>query len=95
MPELAYPGVNMASLKEIVWAGSSKKDIGELPEEVKDEIGQALFEVQCGLTPASAKPLKGFGGASVLEIREHYQSDTYRAVYTVRFAEYVYVLHVF
>ena len=85
----------MASLKEIVWAGSSKKDIGELPEEVKDEIGQALFEVQCGLTPASAKPLKGFGGASVLEIREHYQSDTYRAVYTVRFAEYVYVLHVF
>lgn len=48
-----------------------------------------------GLTPRSAKPLKGFTGASVLEIVDDFQTDTYRAVYTVQFADAVYVLHAF
>jgi phage-related protein len=52
-------------------------------------------EAQCGLKPLSAKPLKGFGGASVVEIVSDYQTDTYRAVYTVRFSERIYVLHAF
>jgi len=66
-----------------------------LPEDVQDEIGFDLFYVQRGLTPDSAKPLKGFGGANVLEIVCDYNTNTYRAVYTVRFTERVYALHVF
>ena len=71
------------------------KDLREFPEAVKDEMGFALYEAQCGLKPLDAKPLKGFGGANVLEIVSDYQTDTYRAVYTVRFGERVYVLHAF
>jgi phage-related protein len=58
-------------------------------------MGFALYEAQCGLKPTAAKPLKGFGGAGVLEIVSDYQTDTYRAVYTVRLEERVYVLHAF
>ena len=62
--------------------------------EVRQDVGQALFEVQLGLHPKSAKPLKGFG-SGVLELRDTFVGDTYRAVYTVRFEGVVYVLHVF
>lgn len=82
-------------VKSLVWVGSSLKDLREFPEAVKDEMGFALYEAQCGLKPLDAKPLKGFGGANVLEIVSDYQTDTYRAVYTVRFGERVYVLHAF
>lgn len=82
-------------VKPLVWIGSSLKDLREFPEEVKDEMGFALYEAQCGLKPTAAKPLKGFGGAGVLEVVSDYQSDTYRAVYTVRLEERVYVLHAF
>ena len=82
-------------VKPLVWVGSSLKDLREFPDEVKDEMGFALYEAQCGLKPTAAKPLKGFGGAGVLEIVTDYQSDTYRAVYTVRLEERVYVLHAF
>lgn len=58
-------------------------------------MGAALFLVQIGETPIQAKPLRGFGGASILELVEDYRTDTYRAVYTVRFSRVVYVLHVF
>ena len=81
--------------KQLSWIGDSLERIREFPEEVKDDIGFALREVQQGKKPASAKPLKGFKGAGVLEIIEDYRSDTYRAVYTVKFAEVVYVLHCF
>jgi phage-related protein len=82
-------------IKKIDFIGSSKKGIREFPEEVKEDIGYALFEVQKGGKPASAKPLKGFGGAGVLEIIENFEGDTYRAVYTVKFSNVVYVLHCF
>jgi phage-related protein len=82
-------------VKPLVWIGSSLKDLREFPDEVKDEMGFALYEAQCGLKPTAAKPLKGFGGAGVLEVISDYQSDTYRAVYTVRLEERVYVLHAF
>ena len=82
-------------VKLLVWVGSSLKDLREFPEAVTDEMGFALYEAQCGLKPLDAKPLKGFGGANVLEIVSDYQTDAYRAVYTVRFAERVYVLHAF
>jgi phage-related protein len=83
------------TVKPIVWIGSSKEDLRELPEAVRDMFGYALFLAQTGKRHPDAKPLKGFGGASVLEVVEDYRGDTYRAVYTVKFAEAVYVLHVF
>ena len=86
------------AIRPLIWVGSSLKDLRAFPEAVKDEMGYALFEAQCGLKPLSAKPLKGFkgfSGASVLEIVSEYQTDTYRAVYTVKFGERVYVLHAF
>ncbi len=58
-------------------------------------MGQALFEAQRGTKHLDARPLKGFGGAGVLEVVEDHDGDTYRAVYTVRLAGIVYVLHAF
>lgn len=82
-------------MKPLFWLGSSLKDLRAFPDEVKEEIGHALQEAQFGLKPLSAKPLQGFGGASVLEVVENFNTDTYRAVYTVRFEGVVYVLHAF
>jgi len=82
-------------LKPVYWMGSTLRDLRDSPEDVKDGIGYALELVQRGEKPANAKPLKGFGGASVLEIVEDFDSDTWRAVYTVAVANAVYVLHVF
>jgi phage-related protein len=87
--------VSAPFVKLLVWVGSSLKDLREFPEAVKDEMGFALYEAQCGLKPLDAKPLRGFGGAKVLEIVSDYQTDTYRAVYTVKFDARVYVLHAF
>jgi phage-related protein len=78
-----------------VWVASSRRDIRGLPKTVQRTFGVALFAVQSGETPPIAKPLKGFGGAGVLELIEDDRSGAYRAVYTVRFATAVYVLHVF
>ena len=82
-------------LRRVDFVGSSREDLREFPVDVREDIGYALFEVQQGHKPASAKPLKGFGGAWVLEILEDSRGGTYRAVYTVRFAEVIYVLHCF
>ncbi|AIE87472.1 type II toxin-antitoxin system RelE/ParE family toxin [Fimbriimonas ginsengisoli] len=85
----------MSEEKAVVWVGSSKRDLLKFPNEVVDEVGYALDTVQRGGKPKNAKPLLGFGGANVLEVVEDFDTDTYRAVYTVRFAEKVYVLHCF
>ncbi|SRR6266536_2217458 len=73
--------------KGLLWVGSSRGDLRSFPEEVKDIIGYALFQAQLGRKAPSAKPLAGFGGARVLEIIDDFQKDTYRAVYTVKFAD--------
>ena len=83
------------SIKPVVWIGSAKADLFSSPEEVKDSIGFALYVAQLGRKHSDAKPLKGFAGAGVLEIIEDHDGDTYRAVYTVRLAGRVYVLHSF
>jgi phage-related protein len=83
------------NLKPVIWIGSSLLDLKEFPPEVQSDLGYALYFAQTNLKHPKAKPLKGFKGASVLEIVEDYDSDTYRAVYTVRLAGVVYVLHVF
>ena len=84
-----------AHRKPLFWVGSSRQDLREFPEEVKDAMGHALHMAQLGSRHADAKPLSGFGGAGVLEVVEDAAGDTYRAVYTVRFAGAVYVLHAF
>ena len=83
------------SYKPVVWIGSSLEELKEFPEEVQGEMGYALYLAQTGKKHISAKPLKGFGGAGVLEIVTNFDSDTYRAVYTVKLAGVVYVLHAF
>jgi phage-related protein len=65
------------------------------PREVQRIVGYALYLAQAGAKHQDAKPLAGFGGAGVLEVVEDHDGDTYRAVYTVRLAGAVYVLHVF
>lgn len=66
-----------------------------MPRDVQDTFGYALHVAQAGGKHVQAKPLKGFGGAGVLEVVEDSQSNTYRAVYTVRYTSAVYVLHCF
>lgn len=80
--------------KPLDWVGSSKKDFLAFPGPVISEMGNALGLAQFGGTHPSAKPWKGLG-PGVIEIVENYDGDTYRAVYTVRFKETVYVLHTF
>ena len=82
-------------MRKIVWVGSSLRDLRSLPEEVKGEIGFGLYHAERGLSHASMKTLKGFGGASVQEIKVNDPGGTYRAVYTIRFKDFLYVLHVF
>jgi phage-related protein len=82
--------------KPVHWIASSLEDLKSFPEDIQSAMGFALFRAQLGKKAPSAKPLKGIvKGAGVLEIVEDHQTDTYRVVYTVRFAEAVYVLHAF
>jgi phage-related protein len=85
----------MSAIKPLYWIGSAKKDLAAMPADVQDDFGYALYVAQSGSRHYRAKPLKGFSGAAVLEVVEDYRGDTYRAVYTVRFATAVYVLHCF
>lgn len=85
----------MDQKKPIIWIASSKKDFLEFPHDVKNEMGHALFIAQKGSKHMDTKPLKGFGGASVLEIVQYDGQGTYRTVYTVKFEEAVVVLHAF
>ena len=82
-------------LKPLFWIGNSRRDIREFPEEVKDVMGFALYQAQKGVKHVAAKPLRGFGGAGVLEIVEDYRGNTFRVVYTVKFAGVVYSLDAF
>ena len=80
---------------ELVWVGPTRKDMRALPQPVRRAFGLALYAVQLGETPPDAKPLRGFGGAGILELIGDHRGSTFRAVYTVRFEARVYVLHVF
>ena len=81
--------------KPCVFIGSSRKDLKRFPAKVQNRMGHALHQVQEGEEPIAAKALKGFGGRAILELVDDFDSNTYRAVYTVRFAGLVYVLHAF
>lgn len=80
-------------IKPAFFVGSSKKDLRAFPDGARSEIGLSIFEAQLGRHPSNAKPFKGFNG--VLEIRDNFDGDTFRAVYTIRFEGVVYILHAF
>jgi len=85
----------MTRKKLVYWIGSSKADLSAFPQPVKDLMGFALHQAQVGGKHDAAEPVKGFGGGGVLEIVEDDDGETYRGVYTVKFSNAVYVLHVF
>lgn len=87
--------VAIPATKPVEFIGSSKDDLSAMPATVRMTMGQALYEAQCGGISRFAKPLKGFVGASVVEIVEDFDGDTFRAIYTVRFAGVICVLHAF
>lgn len=83
------------SLKPVVWVGSSRRDLRAFPESVQDHMGYALYVAQRGGKHRDTKTLRGFGGAGVVEVVTDFRGDTFRAVYTLRYAGAVYVLHAF
>ena len=80
-----------SGVKPVNWIGSSYRDFKSFPDTVKDSMGYALYRAQIGKKHESAKPLKGFSGAAVVELVEDFRTDTYRAVYTTKFADVIYV----
>ena len=85
----------MQTRKVVEWVGSSLDELRRFPTDVRRVVGQALDDAQKGGEHPSVKALKGFGGRNVLEVVDDFDGDTYRAVYTVRFAGVLYVLHAF
>ena len=81
--------------KPLCWVGRSLDELRKLPEGVRRSFGYALRFAQAGVRPDNAKPMTGFGGAGVLEIIENFDGSTFRAVYAVKYADAVYVLHCF
>ncbi|MHB8253791.1 MAG: type II toxin-antitoxin system RelE/ParE family toxin [Acidiferrobacter sp.] len=82
-------------MKPLFWVASAKKDLCAMPEDVQDTFGYALYLAQTGGKHEQAKPFRGFGSAGVLEVVEQSEGGSFRAVYTVRLAEAIYVLHCF
>ena len=80
--------------KPVIWMGDSLGALREFPAAAQDEVGYALYLAQIGRVHIDAKPLKGFGWGVVEVVADH-RGDTFRAVYTVRLAGTVYVLHAF
>jgi phage-related protein len=95
MSEGGAEEVGQDRLKPLFWVASSKDDLRAFPADVRQVMGFALYQAQAGGKHVAAKPLKGFGGAGVLEIVADERGSTYRGVYTVKFAGAVYVLDAF
>jgi len=85
---------NVRPRRSLFWEGSSKKDFKKFPLDVQKDMGVALFVVQLGETPPSAKPWTGLG-SGVYELVEDHRGDTFRAIYTVKIKDVVHVLHAF
>ncbi len=82
-------------MKPLHWVSSTRKNVRQFPETVREEVGFALYLAQMGEKGINAVPMLGFGGASVLEVVIDADGNTFRAVYTVKFAKAIYVLHAF
>ena len=85
----------MDAPKPLEWVGSSRRDLRAFPRQVRTDVGKALYAAQWGTTDPAAKPLKGFGGARVMEIVDRHDTNTYRVVYAAQLGDVVYVLHAF
>jgi phage-related protein len=83
------------STRPLTWLGSSRTDLKRFPQQVRRDMGNALYAAQRGEVDPAAKPLRGFGGVRVMEIVDRHDTNTYRAVYTAQFDEAIYVLHAF
>jgi phage-related protein len=81
--------------KAVIWVGQSRRNLIAFPSEVRRVMGFAIYQAQIGQKHPQAKPLKGFGGAGVLEVVEDDDGSTFRTVYTVKFDDAVYVLDAF
>lgn len=81
-------------VRPLLWIASSGRDYRSFPSPIQDSFGFELYLAQTGQHPPSAKLLKGFDSGTI-ELIDDFDGDTYRAVYTVRFSEAVYVLHCF
>ena len=82
--------------KPLIWRGTAKADFMAFPAAAQRDMGYALFLAQMGERhPTIAKTLRGFGGGAIVEVKERQEGDAYRAVYKVRFAGEVFVLHAF
>jgi len=86
---------NIATPRPVTWVGSSRADLKRFPQPVRRDVGQALYAAQRGETDPAAKPLRGFGGARVMEIVDRHDTNTYRTLYTTQFDDAIYVLHAF
>lgn len=82
-------------VKPLLWVSAAKKDLMAMPEDVVTDFGYGLYQAQIGEYPDIAKTLAGFGGANVVELIRDHKGDTFRAVYTVKFADAIVVLHAF
>ena len=80
--------------KPVIWLGDSRKQVQSFPRSVRQDIGAAFYDVQLGVTPPLAKPLKGVGGG-VFEIVTRFDTNTFRTVYAVQLGKHMYVLHAF
>ena len=89
------PTSSQDTIKPLFWIAASRDDLRGFPDDVRRVVGFALWQAQCGDKHPDAKPLRGFGGAGVMEVVEQLQGNAYRTVYTVKFAGAVYVLHAF
>lgn len=81
--------------RPVLWVASSKRDLLDMPPDVINDFGFGLYQAQIGKLPDIGKPLSGFGGANIVELISDDKGSTFRAVYTVRFAEVLVVLHAF
>lgn len=87
--------VELPKVKPLEWLGNTRRAVSGFPKPVRQVIGQALYAAQLGDKHQDARPLRGFGGARVVEVISDYDGDTFRAVYTVQFRGVVYTLHAF
>ena len=87
-------GQERTFLRKVRWVGDSKEKLQKFPSQVRKDIGHALYLVQTGQTPPSVKPMRGIE-SGVFEIVDDYDTNAYRAVYTVKIGRCLYVLHVF
>lgn len=92
---LISTGAHQHHRRPLFFIGSSKKDLRALPDDVKDVFGQALLDVQYGDHPPGVRPFGEGLPREIMKLSEDFDGNTYRAVYTVEFADVVYVLDVF